>query len=655
MMRQRVKRVGALVLTFILVLTSALILVPNRKAKASGTATMVKSGNISMEGANTSRNIAVGSDGTIHVVYKDLSDDGIYYIKSTDSGATFSQPTKVVGKGREAEVAVSSNGRVFVSYYFDMTSNFWIAYSDDGTSFTTVVLGSATGGNQIGLHMATDGDNVYAVNSGGTTFWYSSDKGETYSSHSGWDDKAFSDVLVDTSTHNVIVIKDQPALFIRYSTDYGATFSEEVPVPDSQNQVSVSYSTATCGNGKAYIAGANNVLYMIDYKTAAAVPTTIEGIMPSGKEEGLSDEEIQNLEKQMQSRSICADNAGHVIAGYAKDGKVYYQYSTNSGASFSNPVEVGTANGANAAINTKTGDVLFLFTDSEGLKLYNVVGGVTGGSTGGTTGGDTKPATPEVGGRDGAVDAATLKEEYAGKTETNDSAAKDAGLSVSQVIDVLAGTNTTEKKELIEKAVEKGHLTLNMKVADKTKVNAKVDIPATLLSALTAEEMVDGIAGLDNIVIDLEIKITEEKTVSKDVSDAVFKKTTVGEQLFYFDADMFLTKNGTTKEALTEFGSNKISITIDIPNSIKKADYIYRLIRTHINLTTKKLEVDTLEDTDKNPDTFTMSTNKLCTFAFAYKAANYKAPKTGEEPFPYGIILLMFVSAVGLVITKKAE
>ena len=194
-----------------------------------------------------------------------------------------------------------------------------------------------------------------------------------------------------------------------------------------------------------------------------------------------------------------------------------------------------------------------------------------------------------------------------------------------------------------------------MKVADKTKVNAKVDIPATLLSALTAEEMVDGIAGLDNIVIDLEIKITEEKAVSKDVSDAVFKKTTVGEQLFYFDADMFLTKNGTTKEALTEFGSNKISITIDIPNSIKRADFIYRLIRTHLNLKTKKLEVDVLEDTDKNPDTVTMSTNKLCTFAFAYKAANYKAPKTGEEPFPYGIILLMFVSVVGLVVTKKAE
>ena len=175
------KRVGAGLLAFVLVFTYALILVPSKTVKAAGSAVLIKSGTISMEGANTSRNMAVGKDGTIHVVYKDMSDEGIYYTKSTNSGATFSTPVKVVGKGSEAEVAVSSNGRVFVSYCFDMNSMYCIAYSDNGTSFTTVELGAAEpegqGGQAKSVHMATDGDHVYAVNCGGNTFWYSSDKG----------------------------------------------------------------------------------------------------------------------------------------------------------------------------------------------------------------------------------------------------------------------------------------------------------------------------------------------------------------------------------------------------------------------------------------------------------------------------------------------
>ena len=73
-----------------------------------------------LEGTNTSRNLAVGADGTIHVVYSlKLSDDSsgaIMYTKSTDGGATFSNAVQVAENGTECEVAVSSNGTVYVAY-----------------------------------------------------------------------------------------------------------------------------------------------------------------------------------------------------------------------------------------------------------------------------------------------------------------------------------------------------------------------------------------------------------------------------------------------------------------------------------------------------------------------------------------------------------
>ncbi len=634
------KRVGAGLLAFVLVFTYALILVPSKTVKAAGSAILIKSGSISMEGTNTSRNMAVGKDGTIHVVYKE--NGGIYYTKSTNSGATFSTPVKVVDDGSEAEVAVSSNGRVFVSYCSG--SNGYIAYSDNGTSFKAVELSTA-GGNQS-IHMATDGDHVYAVNRRGTTFWYSSDKGVTFNKHENWEGHVYSDVLVDASTHNVIVIKDQPQLFIRYSTDYGKTFSNEVPVPDQENQVSVSYSTAACGNGKVYIAGENREMYLIDYKSAKCETSYLVGraaLNPENPEQ----ENPENTEIESTSRSLSADNSGHVIAGYSMGGKVYYQYSTDKGASFSDPIEVGTADGANAAINTKTGDVLFLFTDKEGLKLYNVVGGVTGGSA--------QPATPEVSGRDGAVDAETLKEEYSDKTPATDSAANDAGLNAAQVVDLLSGSDTAAQEALVEKAVAKGHLTLNIKTDKSKEIKAKVDVSATLLSALTAREMMDGLLGLDNITIDLEVKVTNATDVPKAVSNAVEAKKATGEELFYFDADMFLTKNGTDKEALTEFGSNKIEITIDIPEAIRGANRVFRLIRTHTDIATGNLEVDVLEDQDKEANTFTLSTNKLCTLAFAYKSADLKSPKTGADALPFAMILMSFAAVAFVVVAKKYQ
>ena len=354
------KKWMALIMAVALVATMLPMEQLTAKAGSSATITIVNSSTTtSIEGANTSRNLAVGTDGTIHVVYLDSDGYKVQYVKSTDKGATFSSPVTVASgcSSAEAEVAVSSNGRVFVAYKGDSAS--YIAYSDNGSTFTSVSLGT----NDGSIHMATDGDHVYAINRYGTTFWYSSDKGATYSSHTGWSGYAYSDVMVDKTNHTVLVLKDNPSVVYRTSTDYGATFTDEAAITCDGTQISVYYSTATMGNGYAYMAGMDSSIYKIDYTTGTATAANA------------------TASSESQGRSVSADTLGNVIAGYVNDSKVYFQLSTDSGASFGDAIEVAEATAANAAINPYNGDVLFLYVENGVLKLYRIEGIISYGSS----------------------------------------------------------------------------------------------------------------------------------------------------------------------------------------------------------------------------------------------------------------------------------
>ena len=305
--------------------------------------------NADLEGANTSRNIAVGADGSIHVVYKSTEDQSVKYIKSMD-GVTFTEPVTVANDARECEVAVSSNGKVYVSYYVENDGGY-IAYSADGTSFTSVRVDN----NAASIHLATDGDYVYGVNMAGTNFYYSSNGGQTYNMHSGWSGYMFSDVMVDPLNHNVVVIKDMPEVVVRYSTDHGATFTEEAPVmvQGENDQLAIFFSTATMGDGKVYMAGAGAFVAIIDYKTATCTKTDVNST---------------------DNRSLCADPVGNVIVGVEQGGNLYYQLSTNSAVSFGDKVLVSNGSGANAALNYHDGTLLYLFTKDNKLYLATRTG-----------------------------------------------------------------------------------------------------------------------------------------------------------------------------------------------------------------------------------------------------------------------------------------
>jgi LPXTG-motif cell wall-anchored protein len=82
-----------------------------------------------------------------------------------------------------------------------------------------------------------------------------------------------------------------------------------------------------------------------------------------------------------QGRSLAADSCGNVITGHKSGSDLYFQYSTDSGATFSSQeMVVASATRANASINTNNGDVLFLYEKGGHIFLSTYSGLLTGGT-----------------------------------------------------------------------------------------------------------------------------------------------------------------------------------------------------------------------------------------------------------------------------------
>lgn len=270
-----------------------------------------------------------------------------------------------------------------------------------------------------------------------------------------------------------------------------------------------------------------------------------------------------------------------------------------------------------------------------------------------------------VSGRDGAVSVETLKINNADTEVQDGSAAAEAGKTVDEVIDTLAGTDTTAKVALVESAVEKGDLEVTVTNVDVNKVKGSVDDAAVLLAALTGQELIDGITGNDTVKLELVIGEKSASDVATSLAGSVKQvannKLQKSSTLYYFDTDLYLTKNGISKENITEFGSNNLKLTFTIPTSILSVADLLTLIRTH-DETDGTTSVDALEDIDTDATTYSVESNKLCTMAYAYTVKTTTvtpttttttsattsvstAPKTGETTSVW-----MFVFCIAAVV-----
>lgn len=345
------KKAICLVMAFAMILTMGFAVSPDTvkaaEAELTGPYTVTENG--SLDGANTSRNITFDKNGNAYVVYRDTSDNTTKIRKSTDGGKSWSDPVIVCSEeSSEAEVTASDNGNIYVSYCSNDRA--YIAYSSDGAeTFTSTQIELQGTDGARSMHIAGDGDYVYGVTSVGDYCYVSADGGQTYTAHRTTADGEtyiYTDVKVDSASHNVIIIKDKPSVVYYISSDHGTSFSEQkIPMVDGE-QAAVTYSTTAMGGEYFYIAGFTEEMFIVntvDNATSAVmIPVTTE----------------------ITSRSLAADNAGNVMVGYVKEnGSVAFKISNDHGETWGDEVEVTIAKSANAFIDPATGNMAFLYED----------------------------------------------------------------------------------------------------------------------------------------------------------------------------------------------------------------------------------------------------------------------------------------------------
>lgn len=327
--------------------------------------------------SNTTRKLAVLADGTIAATFR--ADSGVYVATSKDRGKTFSKPVKVTSDSREAEIAASAAGVLYVLWNTSVVSGNDTTYTwkiskstDAGAKWSTPVdVGTVTDTGMGGppgstttpsqpAHMAVDGDYVYVLNQRGSKLFRSADAGATWATTDVDTVRAFSDVQVDPLNGTVYIFTDDPKVRYFTSTDRGVTLSAV-----KETSVSVYFSvgalTATSTERYFYMAGSNANLERITMSNGTVDTKTVE------KSEG------------MQTRSIAADACGNVVSGHKTGADLFFQVSTDSGSTFGTAEKVvEAADRANTSINTTNGDVLVLYEKSNKIYLTTYTGVFSG-------------------------------------------------------------------------------------------------------------------------------------------------------------------------------------------------------------------------------------------------------------------------------------
>ena len=313
-------------------------------------------GSNTIQTVNTTRSLAVGSDGSIYAVYHNPT-DGVEIKKSTDRGATFSSAINITSSNVGAEVAASSDGTIYVVWVNSDTSILLSKSTDGGDTFsgpTTVATGSFDNffSSPDTVHMAVDGSYVYVLPQTGDQVFVSDDSGASFTAVALEAQYVFSDIEVDPLSHTVVVEKDNPSVFYNTSTDFGATFSGETSTGDS-----VEYSV---GSIFTY-SGTTSFL------TAGFSSTDMAVTIPGGS---VSTPTIPSSDSE-QGRSLSGDIYGNIVTGYTinSSADVEFSVSQNGAGSFTAGDTLSGVTVAEAAINSTNGDVLFLYELSGQIYL----------------------------------------------------------------------------------------------------------------------------------------------------------------------------------------------------------------------------------------------------------------------------------------------
>jgi hypothetical protein len=307
--------------------------------------------------SNTTRKLAVDSQGHIYAIF--YGQNGIWVSKSINRGQSFTAAKKVSALNAQPEIATSANGTAYVIW--SESGNYVISKSLDGAnSWSNPVVVGVSSGPQA--HMAIDGDYIYAVGQSGTTLYYSSDAGQTWSTTVVGSSQVFADVHVDPITHHVYVFTDNPSVLWYVSSDRGMTLSPQKTTGKSVF-FSVGALTSTGFSKYFYMAGSGTNLERINLSDESVQTTTVSASAGS------------------TTRSLAADSCGNVVSGHKSGSDLYFQYSSDSGSTFSTEqLVIANADRANASINPTNGDLMFLYEKSGDIFLTTYAGLFVNGS-----------------------------------------------------------------------------------------------------------------------------------------------------------------------------------------------------------------------------------------------------------------------------------
>jgi hypothetical protein len=218
-------------------------------------------------GAGFSPRLGLDSSGNVNLVYGDTAVGArrVLFMRSTDQGATFSEPLTVSGASDgafEPEIAMTPGDAINVAWEDTVsgTSAIWFARSTDGgATFSTPLQVSRGEGSAIEAHIAADGEGrlsvvwAQAVGEDKHAFYSrSTDGGQTFSEPLQLTTDAGTSVskLVALAYQNVVYVAYQNEaprrmqVYLKKSEDGGVSFADAVQVSNADNNCGRAHSPA---------------------------------------------------------------------------------------------------------------------------------------------------------------------------------------------------------------------------------------------------------------------------------------------------------------------------------------------------------------------------------------------------------------------------
>lgn len=179
------------------------------------------------------------------------------------------------------------------------------------------------------------------------------------------------------------------------------------------------------------------------------------------------------------------------------------------------------------------------------------------------------------------------------------------------------GTGAGQPKVKQEK---EGNIRKEVRVEGEDTLDAAVETPLSELAdmVLTKEEKQKAAGGTDiRIVLDVKdastvVSAADKTLVEKALNGPQAKGYTLGQ---YLDISLYKVI-GDSRNIITET-NGKLTVTIDVPDSLKNTDAVktrtFAVIRVHNG------KAELLPDLDSNADTITIKTDRFSTYAVVYK------------------------------------